>query len=220
MSEHLDIGRLRRAVRPLQDPPQPPGWNASDFPELWSDRPALRQAAVLLPVVCRNDALSMLFTRRNESMRQHAGQVSFPGGAVESGDSDAIATALRETREETGIDAGFITPLGFLDCFDTISGFCVSPVVALVREGFAVAPDPREVAEVFEVPLDYILEPDRMQRSEILWHGVSAKLRHAGFEGDPGASRRFGEDHGQHDAGEGALVGAGTMFCLHFNGPL
>ena len=176
MSEHLDIGRLRRAVRPLQDPPQPPGWNASDFPELWSDRPALRQAAVLLPVVCRNDALSMLFTRRNESMRQHAGQVSFPGGAVESGDSDAIATALRETREETGIDAGFITPLGFLDCFDTISGFCVSPVVALVREGFAVAPDPREVAEVFEVPLDYILEPDRMQRSEILWHGRGREI--------------------------------------------
>ncbi|HNV07630.1 MAG: CoA pyrophosphatase [Dokdonella sp.] len=188
MSEHLDIGRLRRAVRPLQDPPQPPGWNASDFPELWSDRPALRQAAVLLPVVCRNDALSMLFTRRNESMRQHAGQVSFPGGAVESGDSDAIATALRETREETGIDAGFITPLGFLDCFDTISGFCVSPVVALVREGFAVAPDPREVAEVFEVPLDYILEPDRMQRSEILWHGRGREI----FEFDYAGKRIWG----------------------------
>ena len=188
MSEHLDIGRLRRAVRPLQDPPQPPGWNASDFPELWSDRPALRQAAVLLPVVCRNDALSMLFTRRNESMRQHAGQVSFPGGAVESGDSDAIATALRETREETGIDAGFITPLGFLDCFDTISGFCVSPVVALVREGFAVAPDPREVAEVFEVPLDYILEPDRMQRSEILWHGRGREI----FDFDYAGKRIWG----------------------------
>ena len=188
MSEHLDIGRLRRAVRPLQDPPQPPGWNASDFPELWSDRPALRQAAVLLPVVCRNDALSMLFTRRNESMRQHAGQVSFPGGAVESGDSDAIATALRETREETGIDAGFITPLGFLDCFDTISGFCVSPVVALVREGFAVAPDPREVAEVFEVPLDYILEPDLMQRSEILWHGRGREI----FEFDYAGKRIWG----------------------------
>lgn len=188
MSEHLDIGRLRRAVRPLQDPPQPPGWNASDFPELWSDRPALRQAAVLLPVVCRNDALSMLFTRRNESMRQHAGQVSFPGGAVESGDSDAIATALRETREETGIDAGFITPLGFLDCFDTISGFCVSPVVALVREGFAVAPGPREVAEVFEVPLDYILEPDRMQRSEILWHGRGREI----FEFDYAGKRIWG----------------------------
>ncbi|WP_291146766.1 CoA pyrophosphatase [Dokdonella sp.] len=188
MSEHLDIGRLRRAVRPLQDPPQPPGWNASDFPELWSDRPALRQAAVLLPVVCRNDALSMLFTRRNESMRQHAGQVSFPGGAVESGDSDAIATALRETREETGIDAGFITPLGFLDCFDTISGFCVSPVVALVREGFAAAPDPREVAEVFEVPLDYILEPDRMQRSEILWHGRGREI----FEFDYAGKRIWG----------------------------
>ncbi len=188
MSEHLDIARLRRAVRPLQDPPQPPGWNASDFPELWSDRPALRQAAVLLPVVCRNDALSMLFTRRNESMRQHAGQVSFPGGAVESGDSDAIATALRETREETGIEAGYITPLGFLDCFDTVSGFCVSPVVALVREGFAIAPDPREVAEVFEVPLDYILEPDRMQRSEILWHGRGREI----FEFDYAGKRIWG----------------------------
>lgn len=183
MTEHLDIARLRRAVRTLQDPPQPPGWNASDFPELWSDRPALRQAAVLLPVVCREDSLSMLFTRRNESMRQHAGQVSFPGGAVESGDSDAIATALRETREETGIDAGYITPLGFLDCFDTISGFCVSPVVALVREGFVVAPDPREVAEVFEVPLDYILEPDRMQRSEILWHGRGREIFEFNYAG-------------------------------------
>lgn len=188
MIEHLDISRLRRAVRSLQDPPQPPGWNASDFPELWSDRPALRQAAVLLPVVCREDSLSMLFTRRNESMRQHAGQVSFPGGAMESGDIDAIATALRETREETGIDTGYITPLGFLDCFDTVSGFCVSPVVGLVREGFVVAPDPREVAEVFEVPLDYILEPDRMQRSEILWHGRGREI----FEFDYAGKRIWG----------------------------
>lgn len=188
MIEHLDISRLRRAVRSLQDPPQPPGWNASDFPELWSDRPALRQAAVLLPVVCREDSLSMLFTRRNESMRQHAGQVSFPGGAMEAGDNDAVATALRETREETGIDTGYITPLGFLDCFDTVSGFCVSPVVGLVREGFVVAPDPREVAEVFEVPLDYILEPNRMQRSEILWHGRGREI----FEFDYAGKRIWG----------------------------
>ncbi|MCB1577079.1 MAG: coenzyme A pyrophosphatase, partial [Xanthomonadales bacterium] len=82
MSEHADLARLRRAVRALADPPQPPGWNANEFPELWSENPPLRPAAVLLPVVCRGDALSMLFTRRNESMRQHAGQISFPGGAI------------------------------------------------------------------------------------------------------------------------------------------
>lgn len=171
MIDHVDIARLRRAVRALDDPPQPPGWNATEFPELWSDDKPLRAAAVLLPVVCRGPSLSMLFTRRNERMRHHAGQVSFPGGALESGDADAIAAALRETREETGIDAGFVRPLGYLDCFDTISGFSVCPVVGLVRDGFTLAPDPSEVAEVFEVPLDYILAPERMRRQEIVWHG-------------------------------------------------
>lgn len=171
MIEHLDIARLRIAVRTLDDPPQPPGWNATDFPELWSDDTPLRQAAVLLPVVCRPAGLSMLFTRRNDQMRHHAGQVSFPGGAMEVFDTDAVKTALRETREETGIAAEFIEPFGYLDCFDTISGFSVSPVVGIVREGFALSPDPDEVAEVFEVPLDYILAPSRMQRSEILWNG-------------------------------------------------
>lgn len=183
MSEHIDIARLRRAVRSLGDPPQPPGWNATEFPELWSDNTPLRQAAVLLPVVCRGDALSMLFTRRNETMRHHAGQISFPGGAMEASDHDAIAAALRETREETGIAAGFIEPFGFLDCFDTISGFSVSPVVAVVRDGFALAPDPREVAEVFEVPLEYILEPGRMQRSEILWHGRGREIFEFDYDG-------------------------------------
>lgn len=171
MIEHVDIARLRVAVRALDDPPQPPGWNATDFPELWSDDTPLRQAAVLLPVVCRADGLSMLFTRRNDQMRHHAGQVSFPGGAMEASDTDAVETALRETREETGLASDFVEPFGYLDCFDTISGFSVSPVVALVRDGFSLSPDPDEVAEIFEVPLDYILAPSRMQRSEILWNG-------------------------------------------------
>jgi 8-oxo-dGTP pyrophosphatase MutT (NUDIX family) len=183
MSEPADIRRLRRAVRELADPPQPPGWNATEFPEIWSETAPLRPAAVLMPVVCRGDALSVLFTRRNESMRQHAGQVSFPGGAVEPGDQDAIAAALRETHEETGISADFIDAFGYLDCFDTISGYCVTPVVAMVREGFLLRPDPGEVAEVFEVPLDYILEPERMQRSEILWHGRGREIFEFQFDG-------------------------------------
>ncbi len=176
MTEHVDIVRLRRAVRALDDPPQPPGWNATDFPELWSDDTPLRAAAVLLPIVQRGDALSMLFTRRNEQMRHHAGQVSFPGGAVEHDDTDAVDAALRETLEETGIARDFVRPFGFLDCFDTISGYTVCPVVGLVDAGFTLAPDPREVAEVFEVPLDYILAPDRMRRQEILWHGRAREI--------------------------------------------
>ncbi len=183
MKDHVHIQRLRRAVRSLGDPPQPPGWNATEFPELWSEDTLLRPAAVLLPVVCRADSLSMLFTRRNEAMRHHAGQISFPGGAVEAGDSDAIAAALRETHEETGIRAEFIDAFGFLDCLDTVSGFSVTPVVAIVRDGFDLAPDPGEVAEVFEVPLDYILAPGRMQRSEILWHGRGREIFEFDFAG-------------------------------------
>lgn len=188
MIDHVDIVRLRRAVRSLDDPPEPPGWNATDFPDFWSDDTPLRPAAVLLPIVCRGDSLSMLFTRRNERMRHHAGQVSFPGGAVEAGDSDAIAAALRETSEETGIAADFVQPFGFLDCFDTISGFTVAPVIALVRDGFELAPNADEVAEVFEVPLDFILAPDRMQRQQILWHGRPREI----FEFDYAGRRIWG----------------------------
>ena len=187
MIDHVDLLRLQRAVRPLHDPPQPPGWNANEFPELWTDTP-LRSAAVLLPIVHREGELSMLFTRRNERMRHHAGQVSFPGGALEPGDADAIAAALRETHEETGIDARYVQPFGFLDCFDTISGFTVAPVIGLVREGFVLAPNPDEVAEVFEVPLDYILAPDRMQRQEILWNGRPREI----YEFDYGGRRIWG----------------------------
>lgn len=188
MSEHLGIQQLRRAVRALSDVPEPPGWNASEFPDLWDETTRLRQAAVLLPVVCRGNELSMLFTRRNEGLRHHAGQVSFPGGAVEPADTDVIAAALRETFEETGITSGFIEPFGYLDCLDTISGFCVSPVVAVVRDGFELAPDPGEVAEVFEVPLDFILEPGCMRRTEIVWQGRGREI----FEFDYAGQRIWG----------------------------
>lgn len=169
----LRISQLRAAVRSLDDIPGEPGHNAEDFPDLL---PAiLRPAAVLVPIVVRARSLSLLLTRRTEVLRQHAGQVSFPGGSVDRDDGNAINAALRETWEETGIEPSFVQPIGYLDRLDTVSAYSITPVVALLQDGFAVRPEPGEVAEVFEVPLDYILEPGRLQPVPIEWRG---KLRH------------------------------------------
>jgi 8-oxo-dGTP pyrophosphatase MutT (NUDIX family) len=104
-------------------------------------------------------------------MRTHAGQISFPGGAIEDGDVDAVAAALRETEEETGIPPALVEPFGYLDGFETVSGFFVSPVTGFVSGDYRVKPDPAEVAEVFEVPLDFILAPNRLRRFDFDWQG-------------------------------------------------
>ncbi len=150
--------RVQRGVRPLGDVPAAPGWNHAELSDLLGPGPR-RVAAVLVAMVERNDGLRVLFTRRNEQLAQHAGQVSFPGGGVEPGDADALATALRETREEIGIDAGLIEPIGYLDAFETISSYCITPVVAWLDPDYQATPDPREVAQVFEVPLGFFLDP-------------------------------------------------------------
>jgi len=166
-----DIARLRRAARPLVDPPAAPGWNLAELADVIDPKLPRRSAAVLVPFVRRNDALSMLFTRRTAHLRTHAGQISFPGGAIEHGDADAVAAALRETFEETGIESERVEPFGFLDGFETVSGFFVTPVTGFVRGDYRLKPDPEEVDEVFEVPLDFILAPDRLKRLDFDWQG-------------------------------------------------
>lgn len=163
--------RLRRAVRPLDHPPCPPGWNLAELADDIDPSIPRRAAAVLVPFVRRGDALSVLFTRRTENLRTHAGQISFPGGAIETGDADSVAAALRETEEETGIAPALVEPFGFLDSFETVSGYCVSPVCGFVQGSYVARPDPTEVAEIFEVPLDFILEPERLQRLDFEWQG-------------------------------------------------
>ncbi|NUS39560.1 MAG: CoA pyrophosphatase, partial [Lysobacter sp.] len=115
--------------------------------------------------------MTVLLTRRTEDLRHHAGQVSFPGGRIEPGDRDAIAAALRETEEEVGIAANQLSPLGFLDPLATVSGFRVLPVVALVDPAYEARPDPREVADVFEVPLATLLDPPSLVERRGDWRG-------------------------------------------------
>jgi 8-oxo-dGTP pyrophosphatase MutT (NUDIX family) len=121
-------------------------------------------AAVLIPIVAHRDGLTVLFTQRTTHLKSHSGQVSFPGGRAEPGDPSAEFTALRETEEEIGLPARSVEVLARLPDYRTRTGFRVTPVVGLVRPPLALAPDPREVDEVFEVPLAFLLDPQNPQR--------------------------------------------------------
>lgn len=123
----------------------------------------LTQAAVLVPLVARPRGLQVLLTQRTEHLNDHAGQVSFPGGRRERCDASLIDTALRETHEEIGLAEDFIEVVGLLDDYQTGTGFRVRPVVSFVAEGFTLALDRFEVADVFEVPLDYLFDPANHQ---------------------------------------------------------
>lgn len=131
----------------------------------------LKQAAVLVPLVDHPTGMTMLFTERTAHLANHAGQVSFPG-RIEPGDGGPVATALRETEEEIGLDRSRVSVIGHLDTYITRTGFIVTPVVAIVQPPLDLAPDEFEVAEVFEVPLSFLLDPDNHQRCSAVFEGV------------------------------------------------
>lgn len=116
-------------------------------------------AAVLVPLVERDGGLQLLLTRRTEHLRDHAGQISFPGGRVEPEDDGPVATALRETEEEIGLARRHIDVIGQLPIYSTVTAYQVTPVVGLVRPGFELRLDSGEVAEAFEVPLSFLMTP-------------------------------------------------------------
>jgi 8-oxo-dGTP pyrophosphatase MutT (NUDIX family) len=134
-------------------------------------RPKLRDAAVLVPLVERHDGLNVLLTRRSDALPSHAGQVSFPGGRVQDEDRGFADTALRETEEEVGLSRGFVSIAGFFEPYETGTGFAIQPVVGFVRPGFDLKPDPREVAEAFEVPFDFLMDPANHQLHHAVWQG-------------------------------------------------
>jgi 8-oxo-dGTP pyrophosphatase MutT (NUDIX family) len=125
-------------------------------------------AAVLVPLVDREDGLTVLLTQRATHLKNHAGQISFPGGRIESSDAGPLAAALRETEEEIGLPRDHITFAGYLEPQLVLSGFWVTPVVGFVQPGFALTLDSREVDETFEVPLLHILDAANHQARERL----------------------------------------------------
>ncbi len=132
-------------------------------------------AAVLVPIVNRPAGLTLMFTERTAHLHDHAGQISFPGGRVDEGDSDRIATALREVEEETGLNPSRVEIIGRLPDYDIPTGFRVTPVVGWVEPPFELKPDPFEVADVFEVPLGFFLDPANHQRHSDMKNG---RVRH------------------------------------------
>jgi 8-oxo-dGTP pyrophosphatase MutT (NUDIX family) len=143
----------------------------------------LVEAAVLVGLVRREEGMQVLLTRRTDALRNHAGQVSFPGGRLEADDTDAVAAATRETFEEVGIPASLITPLGYLDAFTTITGFRVLPVVATIANDYVARPDANEVAEVFEVPLAFLLDPANLASLSLEHRGRARQVWEFSYPG-------------------------------------
>ncbi len=132
---------------------------------------SLRPASVLVPLVEREGGLTVLLTQRTTNLPSHGGQISFPGGRQQPEDKDVVATALRETREEIGLEAERITVIGTLDTYITGTGFLVTPIVGIVTPPFELQPDPGEVADVFEVPLAFFLNPANHEMRSAVWQG-------------------------------------------------
>lgn len=169
IDDHLPaVPRDRLSAPALRDRfERSPVWQ----PEHVADRLQLPRApvhaSVLVPLVIHSDETTVLLTRRAIHLSDHPGQISFPGGRAEPKDLTAIATALREAEEEIGLTPDFVQVLGTLPHYTTVTGYLVTPVVALVQPGFSLRVDASEVDEVFEVPLAYLMTPARHRRHAV-----------------------------------------------------
>lgn len=179
----LDAGTLRRlaSARLLKSASAGPAstHTASDFDlnpgfQIPPGTP-YKDAAVLI-AICARTPLTVLLTERTPHLSAHAGQIAFPGGKIDPGDRDATAAALREANEEIGLDASLVEPLGYLDPYRTSTGYLITPVVALVEPNFAVAANPTEVADVFEVPLAFLMDQTNHRIESRQWRGAERRF--------------------------------------------
>jgi 8-oxo-dGTP pyrophosphatase MutT (NUDIX family) len=158
----------------LADPSVPVTRGELDLdPAMWERAgvAATKPAAVLVPVVARAEPVVIL-TMRTSELSSHAGQIAFPGGKIDKTDAGPLAAALREAKEEIGLDAALIEPIGYLDLYLTFSGFRILPVVARVAPTYALTLNASEVADAFEVPLDFLMRPENHQRHSRDWKGI------------------------------------------------
>jgi 8-oxo-dGTP pyrophosphatase MutT (NUDIX family) len=178
-----------RAPRPVTSIEMPFGLSNLITPRLLA---RLRPASVLVPLIRRQAGLSVVLTVRSEHLRSHRGQISFPGGRREEADSSAAEAALREAQEEVGLDPRQIEVIGYLDDYPTITKYVVTPVVGIVSGEPQFQLDAGEVAEVFEVPLDFLLDAKNYQRKLISNGGINVPF----FEINFGSYRIWGATAG------------------------
>lgn len=143
----------------------------------------LRDAAVLVPVIDDGDVARVIFTKRTTTLRKHSGQIAFPGGAVDPGDTSVEMAALREAQEEIGLDPRFVETVARMPQYLAATGFRITPVLSVVQPGFQLTLNPDEVEDVFEVPLSFLMDPDNHARDSAVWQGIERHFYRMPYDG-------------------------------------